>query len=354
MTGRRGGSSGRRSLVVNGRFLRARPTGLHRPARSLLRALEATGLSTEVLAPPGVTDPLAHKIVWGPPGRAGDHLWEQAVLPAAARSRTILSLANTAPVYARHGVVVVYDLATLVGPQWFARGLTLYGRLTLMAARRADAVVTASRQVAGELEAAGVRSDRIHVIHIAIGPEFRRADEEEIHRVRTRHRLQGPYAILVGWADPRKGVEIALSAHEAVVKDLPHDLVLVGGRHPNFAPVAQPRGPNVRVLGYLKDDELPPLISGASALLYPSAYEGFGLPPLEAMACGTPAIVSDLPSVREATSGVATYLPRDDDRGWAEALGEAIKGDLHAEEPEKRTWEDVAGDFRRLLEHLGR
>src|SRR5207248_4466865 len=93
------------TLAINGRFLRAQPSGMHRAARALIDAARDAGLQIEVLAPPGVDDPRVDRIVPGPRGRSGDHLWEQVALPLAAGTRPLLSLTNTAPVLGRHNVV---------------------------------------------------------------------------------------------------------------------------------------------------------------------------------------------------------------------------------------------------------
>jgi glycosyltransferase involved in cell wall biosynthesis len=127
--------------------------------------------------------------------------------------------------------------------------------------------------------------------------------------VRNAARPGRPYVVLVGWADPRKDLALAVAAHGPSSRPgRPHDLVLVGRPHPTFAPVQVPDLPSVRRAGYLPDGGLQALLTGAAALLYPSRYEGFGLPPLEAWACGTPALVSDVPVLRETTGGQGVLL----------------------------------------------
>src|SRR4051812_25576857 len=185
-------------MIVNGRFLRARPTGLHRVGRALLDAVRAAGMPAEVIAPPGVQDPRVDRHVWAPPGRLGDHIFEQASLPLAAGRRPILSLTNTGPLLAQHGCVAVHDLAMVIHPEWYAASMSVYARLVVHAARRADRVITFSSAVARELASVGVRSDRIRVIREAIDPAFRPADEAAVELVRQRWALTGPYALMVG------------------------------------------------------------------------------------------------------------------------------------------------------------
>lgn len=330
--------------VVNGRFLQARPTGLQRTARALLAAALEAGLDADVIAPAGVDDPLVDRHLRVPSGRGGGHVFEQLMLPAAAHGRTVLSLTNTAPLAVR-GVVMVHDLAPLVGPQWFVRSMRLYAEATLLAARRARRVLTVSAVVAGELAQRGVPLGSIRVVRPAVDPGFVPAPTSAVDAVRRRLDLDRPYTVMLGWQDPRKDVGTALAAHREVAAEIPHTLVLVGGGHRVFAPVPNPVGPDVRVVGYLPDGDIVPLLTGAAALLYPTRYEGFGLPPLEALACGTPAVVSDLPVLRESTAGSACFVAPGDVPAWAAALRDALVGASTASAPPAWTWQDAAGEL---------
>ncbi|MDQ1374064.1 MAG: hypothetical protein QOJ09_1402 [Actinomycetota bacterium] len=338
------------SIVVNGRFLRRPPTGLHRVARSHLVHGRRNGLDFETLTPPGIEDPLADRSVWAPPGRVGDHVWEQVVLPSAARGRRVLSLTNTAPIAARHGVVMVHDVATLVGPEWFRTELRLYGRISLAAARRAETVLTVSAQVADELTGLGIPADRLHVVRSAVDPLFVPSPPDVVEATRRRLGIGERWVLHVGWSDPRKDAATLVAASDKVVGRLNHEVVLVGGAHRNFAPVHIPSRPQVRMVGFVADDDLRHLLSGAVAFAFPSRYEGFGLPPLEAMACGTPAIVSDLPALRESTGGGATYVRPGDVDGWAAALEAALLGHLDVGAAPAWTWEHASQQLRAALD----
>jgi glycosyltransferase involved in cell wall biosynthesis len=338
------------SVAVNGRFLRARPTGLHRAARSLLDAAVSEGLEVEVLAPPGVDDPRVDRHPWAPQGRFADHLWEQVRLPLAAGRRTVLSLANTSPLAARRSAVVVHDLAPLVGPHWFVPSMQAYARLVLLGAKRADRVLTVSEAAAADLVAHGIPAGRIRVVRSVIDASFRPQPAAVVAELRGRLRLERPYALMVGWADPRKDAATAVAAHLALVDRVPHDLVLIGRQHVTFAEVRLPEAPSVKRLGFLSDPDMRTLLSGADVLLYPSLYEGYGLPPLEAWACGTPAIVSDIPSVREATEGLAVMIGPGDVEGWSAALERALVDGLPVPQPTARTWADAGRELRAAID----
>ena len=336
-------------LLVNGRFLRARPTGLHRVGRALLDAARAAGLEAEVVAPRGVADPRVDRHVRTPPGRAGDHAFEQVLLPALARGRRILSLTNTAPVRARHGIVAVHDLAMVSHPEWYARSMRAYAWLVVAAARRAEIVLTFSNAVAGELAQAGVAAKRIHLLREAVDPAFTPASGDAVRAVRERLGISEPYVLMVGWAQPRKDLATAVAAHRRVLREIPHRLVLVGESHDTFAPVRVPDEPSIVRAGHLSDTDLVAALTGASALLYPSLYEGFGLPPLEAWACGTPAIVSDIPVLRESTGGLGELVAVGDVDAWADALRQALRGGLAVPSPPAWQWADTG---RQLLDVL--
>jgi glycosyltransferase involved in cell wall biosynthesis len=337
------------TVVVNGRFLRAQPVGLHRVARKMLDAAIDAGLALRVFAPPGVDDARVDRRPWAPPGRYGDHVWEQVSLPIAARGRLVLSLANTAPLSTWRSAVLVHDLAPLVGPQWFTRSTVAYARLVVAAARRARVVLTVSHCVRDELVAAGIDAAKLAVIRPAVDPGFRPSTPADIESVRHRYGLRRPFALVVGWCDPRKDALTAVHAHLAALRVIPHDLVLVGRPHPTFAPVALPQAPSVRRLGYVPDDDLRSLLTAAVALVYPSRYEGFGLPPLEAWACGTPALVSDIPVLRETTEGRGDFVPSGDPAAWADALLAALRGELNVHLVPSRTWTEVGRDLRKAL-----
>lgn len=327
-------------LIVDGRFLLAPPTGLHRVARRFVTSARDAGAELEVWAPSGTDDPLVDRELTVPGGRVGGRLWEQVVLPGAARGRRILSLTNTAPLLTP-GVVVIHDLAASIGPEWFARSMRWYARAVLTSARRAAAVITVSHAVAADLAAAGVTPHRLTVVSPAVDDIFRPAGSAAVDALRARLGLTRQYAVVVGWRDPRKDAATAIAAHLALVGRQPHDLVLVGTPHPTFAPVSRPDAASIVTAGRLEDADLVALLTGADVLLYPSRYEGFGLPPLEAQACGTPAVASDIPALRESTRGSVRLEPVGAVAAWTDALRAGLSGRLSCASPPSRRWPEA-------------
>jgi glycosyltransferase involved in cell wall biosynthesis len=340
----------RPAIVVNGRFLRAQPTGLHRVGRALLDALLEAGLDAEVVAPQGVRDSRVNRHIRSASGKAGDHAFEQVSLPMVAGSRPVLSLTNTGPILARRGWLAVHDLAMIHRPDWYAESMRIYARAVVLAARRAERVITFTEVVKTELVAAGVRPERVVVVREAADPSFRPAASEAVERLTVELGLAGlPYVVMLGWAHPRKDLATAVAAHRRTRGRTPHRLVLVGDAHGTFAGVERPLDDSIVHLGHIADPQLMALLTGASALLYPSRYEGFGLPPLEAWSCGTPALVSDIPVLRESSQGRGELIAPGDVDAWSFSLALALQGELAVPSLPNWTWADAAAQLRATL-----
>jgi glycosyltransferase involved in cell wall biosynthesis len=225
-------------------------------------------------------------------------------------------------------VVTIHDLVILKRPGEYLRTGLRY-RLRFLAASRAARVIVPTRVVARDVaERLEVDPDRIAVVGEAAAPAFRPRPGEEVDAVRDRYALPADYLVWVGGLehnDPRKRVRELAAAAE----DVP--LVLVGPTKPWASTL-----PNVALTGHVSDDELAAILTGARALVFPSADEGFGLPPVEALACGTPVVCTDIPAFREVLGDRATYAPFD------ELLQAALATERPAPAPLDRTWEDVA------------
>jgi glycosyltransferase involved in cell wall biosynthesis len=251
---------------------------------------------------------------------------------------------------ARRGWLAVHDLAMLHRPEWYAKSMRIYTQLVVMAARRAERVITFTDAVAGELAEAGVDRDRLIVVRESVDTEFRPASPAAVRAVTTALGLsEGPYVLMLGWAHPRKDLATAVAAHRKVRKESVHRLVLVGEGHGTFAAVERPTDPSITHVGHVGDEQLVALLTGAAALLYPSRYEGFGLPPLEAWACGTPALVADIPALRESTQGRGELLACGDVDAWSAALLRALQGRVAVPSLPVWSWRDAAQQLRAAL-----
>jgi glycosyltransferase involved in cell wall biosynthesis len=294
-------------VAINARAAARRETGgVERVAAALAAELPALRPGRyRVLRPPGT---LAH--------RAG-HAWEQAVLPAAARgSRLILSPANLAPLLSRRNVVMVHDLAPIVRPDWYRGAYGAWHRaLVPRIARGARRVLTVSEFSKGELvERLGIAPEAIRVAPPGVDPAF--SPHADPAPARGRHGIEGPYVLTVATRGPRKNLG-ALDVAAERLADEGVDLVAAGSTRAYMGREERPA--RARALGYVAEEHLPGLYAGALAFVLPSLYEGFGLPCVEAMACGTPVVAADAAALPEACAGAALLA----DPADAEALAAA-------------------------------
>jgi glycosyltransferase involved in cell wall biosynthesis len=266
-------------------------------------------------------------------GAAQRLLWENwrfGRAAAAAHAAVLHSTSSYLPWSARGAsVMTVHDLAIYRYPAAFKPVNRTLGRwLFERSLRRAGALIAPSQATCRDLvELLGVDAGRIQVIPEATDALFQPViDPTELARVRHLYHLDRPYVLSVGTAEPRKNLVRLLTAFAACQATLPvtHELVLVGGRGWLTGPLEAAARPLLaagllRVLGYVPQTDLPALYSGAAAFAYPSIYEGFGLPVLEALACGAPVLTSNRSSLPEVV-GTAGLLV-DPDASAAIAAG---------------------------------
>ncbi|MDA0165237.1 glycosyltransferase family 4 protein [Solirubrobacter ginsenosidimutans] len=280
------------SAVIDGRAaVRPELGGVERWARELCERLPY-----RTLAPPPA---LSH--------RAG-HAWEQFVLPIqSARADALLCPANLAPIAAGNAVVILHDAAPLRHPGWYSGLYAAWQRRLLpLIARRARTVITVSDFSRNELkELLNVEAE---VVHGGVDPRF---TPTATPLVRGR-----PYVLCVASHTARKNLG-ALVPAAAALSAQGVDLVIAGGHRPQFTAEAGLDG--LTLLGHVPDDDLPGLYTGAEAFVLPSLYEGFGLPVLEAMACGTPVVAANTTALPDTAGGAARLVAPE-----PEALREAL------------------------------
>ena len=285
----------RLKLCVNLRTLGYRITGVQRYLIALLHHM------------PGKLDPVkpSHALQ----GVRG-HLWEQLYLPTQLQHRLLWSPGNTGPIGVGRQVLTVHDAASLDHPEWFERKFALwYAAMLPRLIRKVRAIITVSHFSKQRIVSlTGVESERVNVIYNGVDKRFQVAEPDTVKRAKIDFGLTSPYILFVGSIEPRKNLKMLLEAWR-LGGFAGATLAVVGaGGHlfPKLQFDSLPDG--VRLLGPVGDDMLPALYSGAAGFVYPSVYEGFGLPPLEAMACGCPVAVSDIPAHREICGETAIYF----------------------------------------------
>ncbi|HEY7604510.1 MAG TPA: glycosyltransferase family 1 protein, partial [Gaiellaceae bacterium] len=267
-----------------------------------------------------------------------DAWWYPHGLPRAARGLDVLHCPTfRGPVRSDVPVVVtVHDLAVLRHPETFNQWTRHYSRLAVpRVARAARRLIAVSEFTRGEIvELLGVPAERIDVIPNAVGAPF----------VPDGPAREGEYVLAVGTLEPRKNLGAAQEAARRV--GLP--LKVVGARGWGGVQVDG-------WLGRVSDEELAALFRGARCLVYPSLYEGFGIPVLEAMACGTPVVTSAGGSTEEVAGGAAVLVDARDPATVAEGIEEAIgrRDELRAQglvRAAQFTWDRVAAETRAVYE----
>ena len=305
-------------LLVNGRFLTQGMTGVQRFALEITRALAAQA-SVQVLAPSTAPDapPLAIRRV----GRLSGQAWEQFELPRHAAGGVLLNLGNTAPLARRRQLVVIHDTATFAHPDSYGwRFRTWYRWLQRGLVRRGACLATVSA-FARDGIARHLGVDPAAVAVIGEGAEHIRRTPADAG-LPARLGLLRPYVLAVGSLAAHKNLA-ALGATAALLAARAMDLVITGDLDARvFGAAALPQP--ARYVGRVDDAGLRALYEGAAAFVFPSRHEGFGLPAVEAMACGCPVIAARAGALPEICGDAALFADPLDAADIARAIARVL------------------------------
>lgn len=348
-------------MLINGRFLTRQATGVDRFAHELLRAMMtlAPHRTARALVPADAA------LVGQPPqgmsiertGSGAGQRWEQLCLARMAPDEPLINLCNTAPLLRENQLVVVHDAATLANPQNYGVAFRSWYRVMLGALnRRARVLASVSRFSAGELtRLLGARARGIEVI--GEGGEHILREPPDISVIEKFGLAGRRFVLALGSASPNKNLQATVQAMRLL--DDP-DLLLVsaGGGNSRIFAEARVSDPRLVATGYVTDAQVRALYEHASCFVFPSFYEGFGLPPLEAMCCGCPVVVSDRASLPEVCGDAAFYCDPADPATLATQLrrvlaSHAARDDLRAAGRARAaslTWGRAARQFDNILE----
>jgi glycosyltransferase involved in cell wall biosynthesis len=262
--------------------------------------------------------------------------WEQTGLPVTAAARRLDVLhgpLSVVPAATRiPSVITVHDLAFLKYPDqvpaarraWLIAG-------TRLGARKSERIITISENTKADLlQWLKIPEEKVQVIPLAISPRVERVSGTSLDVFQMRFNIDRPYILAVGTLEPRKNLPTLLRAFARIKDDVPHQLVLVGPEgwlnHELKSTLDElSLGDRVRLTGFVSDEELGGWFSGADLFAFPSWYEGFGLPSIEAMHCGAPVLASNTSSFPEVVGDAGILIPPGDVDLWAESMRDLLR-----------------------------
>lgn len=332
-------------FCINGRFAKLHITGIERYAREIVRQLPCD--SYRLIEP--------RRALYGAQGM----LWEQTVLAAKVSSSLLWSPANLGPIVTPNHVVTVHDLSVCTHPEWFARQITwAYRAIVPVLTQRALHILTDSSAMKADIvQMLGVDPMKISVVYPGVDLAALRCLAASV-----APDVHSPFVLAYAGSDPRKNVARSVAAWRILRRTHPGlELHMFGAPSSVFNCAGQvSETDGIRVLGYLSEQVLAAKYRDAALLLYPSLYEGFGLPPLEALAFGTPSVVSDIPIFHEILGPGAFFA----DPMSADAIAAAAEmalTDSGAREKVRSagseivgryTWQTAAASLRAIMEAM--
>ena len=303
------------TVYINGRFYSQRVTGIQRYARETLLELDkliasqtGLGFKIKLLTPKNVVVPSFKAIEVEQCGNfQGGHLWEQFDLPWRVGSNLLFSFCPTGPLFKKNQIITIHDLAVFRIPEAFSRSFRWWYKLIYsVVARRSALTLTVSQFSADELnQCLGIPEARIR-ISTEGWQHLQQINEDSA--ILQKFELEAKvFALAVSSPTPNKNFSCIVKAIDLLGASAP--LCVAAGKA-DMA-VFKDTGASadaIQALGYVSDAELKCLYKNAACFIFPSFYEGFGIPPLEAMACGCPVLAANIPTVQEICGDSALYF----------------------------------------------
>ena len=348
-------------IYINGRFLTQPMTGVERYAYNICKALAELQQHFTIVCPKAPIadcyDVSGMDVVHY--GFGNSHLWEQFVLPfffIGKKDYVVLSFTGLGSILLRNKVMTVHDLSFLENPSWFSRAYYWwYKMMTPLAVRTSRHIITVSEFSKSEILRfyPFVKPSKVSVLYPAVDTRFFQSFD-------LQDAPQERFALMVSSLDPRKNFLRLVEAFEGIEGC---KLYIVGDANRVFGGKGGKdleKG-NVKILGRVSDEELLRLYHQAECFIFPSIYEGFGLPPLEAMACGCPVLAADIPVVHEVCADAALYFDPYDVKSIHEAIChylehcEALKPQLREKgfsRCQRYSWEKTAKAVMEIVEKV--
>ena len=355
-------------ICFNGKFLSAHPTGVHRVAEELISGIDqmlaadpdlADKFDWELLCPKDAHRHMSLKVIRPRTvGKTTWQVWEQFELPFFTKNALLVSLCNLSPVSVRNAITMIHDAQTFITPDSYSTPFRLWYQFALPTlGKRNRRILTVSNYSREQLDQYGIaKSDKIDVIHNGVDHIGRLdPDASIVERLGLTGRR---FAVGLANTQVHKNLKVAIEAFSRPsLAD--NALVLFGsGTKETFEAEGISVPENVVFAGFVSEEELAGLYDAASMMVFPSTTEGFGLPPLEAMYLGTPAICAPCGSLPEVCGDAAAYAdPKDADQ-WEREISRLFDQDASSrdalgkicrEQAEKFQWDKAAASLLEVI-----
>jgi glycosyltransferase involved in cell wall biosynthesis len=349
-----------KKIYINGKFFCQRITGTQRYAREILNqfdrllSAEDREIDIEILVPRAVRPvPRYTNLSVRTVGALSGTAWEQIELPQYCRGHLLFTLSGGAPLLHSRNVVTIHDAAVIAAPAGYSLAYRLWhGNVCRRMARSAEHIFTDSNFSKSEIvKWYGGSPENISVIYLGSDHFSSNSDSTAL----TRFGISQKYVLAVSSHNPNKNFRRVVQAVCENGRSSP-PLVIAGARDSKIYRNSMKLNEEVRVLGYVSDAELKSLYENAACFVFASLYEGFGLPPLEAMANGCPVVVSRVASLPELFEDIAFFCDPYRPQDIAAAIERAIKSAPPADDlkafAKKFTWEKCARETLLVLKQL--
>jgi glycosyltransferase involved in cell wall biosynthesis len=299
-------------IYINGRFLSNKTDGISRFSLEICKQLVKLGLDFKILIPKWLEYENLHNFKLVKYGNLKSHFWEQIDLLKFLKNNgnpLLINLSGLGPLWYKKQIITIHDLSFYVNKKWFSKGYTIfYSFATPIVTRNAFKVITVSEFSKTEIiKYLGIEPGKIEVVYNAVADDVEnRLYNSEVSEI-VNSVLNDKYVLAVSSIDPRKNLQRLIDSFLELNLEN-YNLVLVGKTSSHFNVELSVNSKSVIFTGFVSDSELSILYKKCEFFIYPSLYEGFGIPPLEAMKNGCAVVVSEIPSLKEVCSTAVLYI----------------------------------------------